>query len=63
MIGFTSRALKFDWSRLPWPCRETFNKKRTKITKFSPEDKYSQQRILIKKRFNLLPTQQPKPIY
>jgi len=27
--------------------------------KFSPEDKYSRQRITIKKRFGLLPTQQP----
>ena len=26
---------------------------------FSPEDKYSRQRITIKKRFGLLPTQQP----
>ncbi|KAK4008880.1 hypothetical protein OUZ56_014003 [Daphnia magna] len=25
--------------------------------RFSPEDKYSQQRIIIKKRFGLLPTQ------
>ena len=27
--------------------------------RFSPEDKYSRQRITIKKRFGLLPTQQP----
>jgi len=27
--------------------------------RFSPEDKYSRQRITIKSRFNLLPTQQP----
>lgn len=31
--------------------------------RFSPEDKYSRQRIIIKKRFGLLLTQQPKPIY
>jgi len=29
--------------------------------RFSPEDQYSRQRITIKQRFNLLPTQQ-KPI-
>nr|CAD7416483.1 unnamed protein product [Timema cristinae] len=33
------------------------------ITRFSPEDKYSRQRITIKKRFNLLLTQQPAPVY
>lgn len=31
--------------------------------RFSPEDKYSKQRIAIKARFGLLPTQQPKPVY
>ena len=31
--------------------------------RFSPEDKYSQQRITIKQRFGLLPTQQPAPKY
>jgi H/ACA ribonucleoprotein complex subunit 3 len=31
--------------------------------RFSPEDKYSRQRIIIKKRFNLLPTQKPAPVY
>ncbi|KAK4023138.1 hypothetical protein OUZ56_008567 [Daphnia magna] len=31
--------------------------------RFSPEDKYSQQRIIIKKRFGLLPTQKASPIY
>lgn len=31
--------------------------------RFSPEDKYSRQRITIKKRFGLLLTQQPKPVY
>jgi len=31
--------------------------------KFSPEDKYSRQRITIKKRFGLLLTQQPQPSY
>ncbi|XP_013782736.1 H/ACA ribonucleoprotein complex subunit 3-like [Limulus polyphemus] len=31
--------------------------------RFSPEDKYSRQRIIIKKRFGLLPTQQPRPVY
>jgi len=30
--------------------------------RFSPEDKYSRQRISIKKRFGLLPTQQPRPV-
>ncbi|CAL1532305.1 unnamed protein product [Lymnaea stagnalis] len=28
--------------------------------RFSPEDKYSRHRIITKKRFGLLPTQQPK---
>ncbi|BFZ19620.1 hypothetical protein BsWGS_22659 [Bradybaena similaris] len=28
--------------------------------RFSPEDKFSRHRIIIKKRFGLLPTQQPK---
>ncbi|KAA3479085.1 H/ACA ribonucleoprotein complex, subunit Nop10 [Gossypium australe] len=27
-------------------------------TRFSPDDKYSRQRVLLKKRFGLLPTQQ-----
>ncbi len=27
--------------------------------RFSPEDKYSRQRITVKRRFGLLPTQQP----
>ncbi|KAK4742520.1 hypothetical protein SAY87_000521 [Trapa incisa] len=27
--------------------------------RFSPDDKYSRQRVLLKKRFGLLPTQQP----
>ena len=31
--------------------------------RFSPEDKYSRQRITIKKRFNLLPTQGPAQEY
>ncbi|XP_044743469.1 H/ACA ribonucleoprotein complex subunit 3 [Chrysoperla carnea] len=31
--------------------------------RFSPEDKYSRQRITIKKRFNLLMTQTPAPVY
>lgn len=31
--------------------------------KFSPEDKHSKERMQIKKRFGLLPTQQPKPTY
>ncbi|ESN92409.1 hypothetical protein HELRODRAFT_89522 [Helobdella robusta] len=30
--------------------------------RFSPDDKYSRQRVLLKKRFGLLLTQQPKPI-
>ncbi|CAH0594137.1 unnamed protein product [Chrysodeixis includens] len=30
--------------------------------RFSPEDKYSRQRIIIKKRFGLLLTQQPEPV-
>jgi H/ACA ribonucleoprotein complex subunit 3 len=29
--------------------------------RFSPEDQYSRQRITIKQRFGLLPTQQPTP--
>ncbi|XP_018331844.1 H/ACA ribonucleoprotein complex subunit 3-like [Agrilus planipennis] len=31
--------------------------------RFSPEDKYSRERIIIKKRFGLLPTQKPEPVY
>jgi len=31
--------------------------------RFSPEDAYSRQRITIKSRFGLLPTQQPAPKY
>ena len=31
--------------------------------RFSPDDKYSRQRILLKKRFGLLPTQGPPPKY
>ncbi|XP_046387393.1 H/ACA ribonucleoprotein complex subunit 3 [Ischnura elegans] len=31
--------------------------------RFSPEDKYSKQRVAIKRRFNLLPIQQPPIIY
>ncbi|XP_075048275.1 H/ACA ribonucleoprotein complex subunit 3 [Mixophyes fleayi] len=30
--------------------------------RFSPEDKHSRHRITIKKRFNLLMTQQPRPV-
>lgn len=29
--------------------------------RFSPDDKFSKQRVACKKRFNLLPTQQPIP--
>jgi len=28
--------------------------------RFSPDDKFSKQRVALKKRFNLLPTQQPE---
>lgn len=31
--------------------------------RFSPEDKYSRHRIIVKKRFGLLLTQHPQPIY
>ncbi|XP_011300005.1 uncharacterized protein Nop10 [Fopius arisanus] len=31
--------------------------------RFSPEDKYSRERITLKRRFGLLLTQQPMPIY
>ncbi|KAI3981692.1 hypothetical protein MKX01_020635 [Papaver californicum] len=31
--------------------------------RFSPDDKYSRQRVLLKKRFGLLPTQKPAPKY
>lgn len=33
------------------------------IARFSPEDKYSRQRLIIKKRFGLLLTQRPEPVY
>ncbi|KAG0441456.1 hypothetical protein HPB47_015941 [Ixodes persulcatus] len=29
-------------------------------SRFSPDDRFSRYRILVKRRFNLLPTQQPK---
>ncbi|KAK4408154.1 H/ACA ribonucleoprotein complex subunit-like protein [Sesamum angolense] len=32
-------------------------------TRFSPDDKYQRQRVLLKKRFGLLPTQQPPQKY
>ncbi|XP_037954789.1 H/ACA ribonucleoprotein complex subunit 3 [Teleopsis dalmanni] len=31
--------------------------------RFSPEDKYSRHRLTIKKRFGLLLTQKPQPVY
>ncbi|XP_021888531.1 H/ACA ribonucleoprotein complex subunit 3-like protein [Carica papaya] len=31
--------------------------------RFSPDDKYSRQRVALKKRFGLLPTQKPPPKY
>ncbi|KAI7992646.1 H/ACA ribonucleoprotein complex subunit 3-like protein [Camellia lanceoleosa] len=31
--------------------------------RFSPDDKYSRQRVLLKRRFGLLPTQKPPPKY
>ncbi|KAI8523058.1 hypothetical protein RHMOL_Rhmol13G0045100 [Rhododendron molle] len=31
--------------------------------RFSPDDKFSRQRVLLKKRFGLLPTQKPAPKY
>ncbi|KHN86868.1 H/ACA ribonucleoprotein complex subunit 3 [Toxocara canis] len=31
--------------------------------RFSPEDKFSKYRIIVKKRFGILPTMQPKPVY
>ncbi|KAK9449835.1 H/ACA ribonucleoprotein complex subunit 3 [Limtongia smithiae] len=31
--------------------------------RFSPDDKYSRQRVTLKKRFGLLLTQQPEPSY
>lgn len=31
--------------------------------RFSPEDKFSRHRIIIKKRFGLLLTQKPEPVY
>lgn len=33
------------------------------VARFSPEDKYSKERLTIKKRFNLLLTQKPEPTY
>ena len=33
------------------------------LARFSPEDKYSQHRLIIKKRFNLLPTQKASVVY
>ncbi|KAH6948027.1 hypothetical protein HPB50_022465 [Hyalomma asiaticum] len=32
-------------------------------SRFTPDDQYSKYRILIKRRFNLLPTQQPKQAF
>ncbi|XP_059806784.1 H/ACA ribonucleoprotein complex subunit 3 [Hypanus sabinus] len=31
--------------------------------RFSPDDKYSRHRVTLKKRFNILPTQQPSPTF
>ncbi|KJH43607.1 nucleolar RNA-binding protein, Nop10p family [Dictyocaulus viviparus] len=31
--------------------------------RFSPEDKFSKYRVIIKKRFGVLPTQHPKTVY
>ncbi|XP_078368190.1 H/ACA ribonucleoprotein complex subunit 3-like [Oculina patagonica] len=31
--------------------------------RFSPDDKYSRHRVTLKRRFGILPTQQPKPVY
>ncbi|VDO42444.1 unnamed protein product [Haemonchus placei] len=31
--------------------------------RFSPEDKYSKYRVIIKRRFGILPTQQAKIVY
>ena len=31
--------------------------------RFSPEDKYSQYRVIVKRRFGILPTQQAKIVY
>lgn len=31
--------------------------------RFSPDDKFSKERIITKKRFQLLPTQSPDPIF
>ncbi|KAH3714798.1 hypothetical protein DPMN_057499 [Dreissena polymorpha] len=31
--------------------------------RFSPEDKYSRQRVTLKKRFGILLTQSPKPVW
>ncbi|CAI0385783.1 unnamed protein product [Linum tenue] len=33
------------------------------LARFSPDDKYARQRYLLKKRFGLLPTQQPPQKY
>lgn len=33
----------------------------TAAARFSPDDKFSKQRLICKKRFGLLPMQQPKP--
>ncbi|CAI5671774.1 H/ACA ribonucleoprotein complex subunit 3 [Oreochromis niloticus] len=30
--------------------------------RFSPDDKFSRNRVILKKRFNILLTQQPKPV-
>ena len=43
--------------------RETLLSLNYSTFRFSPEDKYSRQRITIKKRFNLLPTQGPAQEY
>ncbi|KAA8497224.1 H/ACA ribonucleoprotein complex subunit 3 [Porphyridium purpureum] len=34
---------------------------RFRTARFSPDDKMSRQRVALKKRFGLLPTQQPAP--
>ncbi|RAL42189.1 hypothetical protein DM860_011972 [Cuscuta australis] len=45
-----------------WTSR-LINRNELCAARFSPDDKYSRQRVLLKKRFGLLPTQKPPPKY
>ena len=57
-----------DARRAPWPSPQKHAPdgvptESAHPARFSPDDKFSRERITCKKRFNLLPTQQPPKVY